>query len=80
MSWSPITIFFGETSMKVELTMRWAIRGMRLASAFGTEGARRVAYCSCALPPESMSITMTPTSYLPINIAVRIDAPASRSA
>jgi hypothetical protein len=41
---------FGETSTKVELTMRWAIRCMRWAGAFSTEDARRLAYFSCALP------------------------------
>jgi hypothetical protein len=45
-------ISFRETPMNVELTMQWAIRGMRLA--------------------ESMSTPMTPTTYSPINVAVRM--------
>ena len=34
------------------------MRGMRLASAFSTDEARRVAYCSSAVPPEIINTTM----------------------
>src|SRR5690242_6085101 len=52
---------------------------MRCASALSTDEARRVAYSSRALPPDSIRMTMAATQYSRRTTAVPIDNTASRS-
>ena len=62
-----------------EPARRWAMLGRRLASAPSTADARRVTYCSSALPPESINTTIEPARYSPISADVTIERPARRS-
>ena len=47
--------------------------GMRLANACKTDEARRVAYCSSAVPPESIKTTIAATRYSRMMTAVTIE-------
>ena len=58
---------------------RCAAEGMRRDSAASTEDALRTAYCSSAVPPESISTTSAPARYSPSSTAVTIEMPARRS-
>ncbi len=76
---SPAEISSRGASLNPDAVFRCANRGIRWANASSAEETRRVAYCSNATPPESISTTIAPTRYSPSSAAVKMEIPASRS-